>query len=81
MNDERTYVDAVFYAQVQPEWHPYTPDKLTNVKVRRVTQTRPEMTAGLVVKVTLRVPVSAFLSTVAVVAEPDATEVAAEVEQ
>jgi len=73
------YVEATFYAQVEPEFHPYNGDQITAVKVRRTTQARPDNSTGLVVKVVLRVPRSLFPTVVAEVSADESADVVAEV--
>ncbi len=87
------FVDATFYAQVEPDWSRYgTVDlgdgergpRLDGAKVVRITQTRPgKPVAGTVlVKLTLRVPERAFrpLRPTAVVLIPADLTVAAPLE-
>jgi len=77
-------VDATFYAQVVPEWSPYPravdgKPRLRGARVVRITQARPQQPRPgvVVVKLTLRLPESAFqpLQPAAVVVVPEsATE-------
>ena len=60
------YVDATFYAQVEPEWAAYGVGEergLRGAKVARTTQRRPDMplSGTVLVKLTIRIPKGAFL--------------------
>lgn len=82
------YVDATFYAQVEPVWR-YTNGTLTSQSLRgarvvRLTQSHPSQPIGgtVLVKLTLRLPSKAFLPlrpSVVVVPEADAEPVLLEV--
>lgn len=66
-------IDATFYAQVEPVWSPG--GSLMSARVARVGQKRPASPIGgtVLVKLTLRMPTSAFkaLEPVGVVEIPD----------
>jgi hypothetical protein len=75
------YIDATFYAQVEPEWSNYAradgDRSLLGAKVARLTQRRPNPPIGgtVTVKLTLRLPASAFkpLKPEAVVIVPESS--------
>lgn len=64
------FVDATFYAQVEPDWSRYGYElidgervqRLDGAKVVRITQTRPgkQVSGTVLVKLTIRVPEAAF---------------------
>lgn len=60
------YVDATFYAQVEPEWSRYVDHRglrtLNGAKVTTITQKRPQRPKGgtVLVKLTIRIPEAAF---------------------
>lgn len=60
-------VDATFYAQVEPIWSSYIPRdgerSLNGARVITITQAKPKRPKGgtVLVKLTLRLPASAFL--------------------
>lgn len=79
------HVDATFYAQVEPEWSRYASHitgekRLQGAKVVTITQNKPAKQRGgtVLVKLTIRVPVAAFLPLrpEAVVVIPDEMTVA-----
>lgn len=82
------HVDATFYAQVEPEWSPWTnydsEHTLKGAKVVTITQKRPARQRGgtVLLKLTVRVPAGAFLPLrpEAVVVIPDDMTVTAPVE-
>ena len=61
------HVDATFYAQVEPEWSTYITSNgeraLRGAKVVTITQKKPTRPKGgtVLVKLTIRVPESAFM--------------------
>lgn len=61
------FVDATFYAQVEPEWSRYRSSNgergLDGAKVVTITQKRPTKPRGgtVTVRLTIRVPSAAFL--------------------
>lgn len=62
------YVDATFYAQVEPEWSSYVTSRtgereVVRAKVVSITQGRPRRQAPntVLTKLTLRVPKAAFM--------------------
>lgn len=61
------FVDATFYAQVEPEWSRWANSRgersLVGAKVVTITQKRPTRQRGgtVLVKLTIRVPEAAFL--------------------
>lgn len=84
-----SWVDATFYAQVEPDWSGYASTStgeraLVGAKVKRITQARPERPAGgtVLVKLTLRLPDSAFrpLRPEAVVVVPESSTLATPVQ-
>ncbi|MFD7157925.1 hypothetical protein ACXJJ3_08890 [Kribbella sp. WER1] len=59
------YVDALFYAQVEPIWayNNGLAKSLRGARVARLTQSHPQSPIGgtVIVKLALRIPASAFL--------------------
>lgn len=65
---DRPYVDATFYAQVEPEWSTWQTDNdghplVCGAKLARTTQKKPEAQRGgtVLVKLTMRIPTAAFM--------------------
>lgn len=65
---EPTHIDAIMYAQIEPEWRTYSnhdnPDHIRAAKVVALTQKPPgrPRTGTVTVKLTVRVPRAAFVA-------------------
>lgn len=68
MSKQPEYVEATFYAVIEPEWHRWQVDNqhrpiLEGAKVERITKKRPQVVrrGGVVTRFTLRVNAAALL--------------------
>ncbi len=56
-------VTSMFWAQVEPDWYRWSPSSLRGIKIRHITQRKPQHPAPgcVLIKLTVTLPAEAFV--------------------